>query len=65
MTDCNDSEGAVTVYCASGPCLTGASRTLLIKPVMAPEMSILPVISNMSYFITKKSAHPCDANGAG
>lgn len=54
MTDCNDSEGTVTVYCASGPCLIGASRTLLIKTVMAPEISILPVTSNTSYFIPPK-----------
>lgn len=53
MTDCNDSEGAVTVYCASGPCLIGAYRILLIKTLMAPEISILPVTSNMS----KKHIH--------
>lgn len=52
MTDCNDSEGAVTVYFASGPCLIGACRILLIKTVMAPEISVL--LHHMSYFITKK-----------
>jgi len=57
MTGCNDSEGAVAVYCGSGPCLIGASRTLLIKTVMALEISMLPVTSNMSYFITKKHIH--------
>lgn len=31
---------------------------------MAAEISVLPVTSNMSYFITKK-AHSHDAKGAG
>lgn len=67
MTDCNDFERAFMGYCASGPCLIEASPTLLIKTVMAPETSILPVTSNVSYFITKKKkkAHSCDTKGVG
>lgn len=54
MTDCNDFEGAFMVYCASGPCLTEASPTLLMKTVMAPETSKLSVTSNVNYFTKKK-----------
>lgn len=41
MTDCNDSEEAVTVYCVNDPWLMGMSHILVIKIVLAPEDSYI------------------------